>query len=338
MESIKTKSAVLQMMRGIAIVIVIFRHAIAQMNTDIVLDDIEQIIICFHMPLFFVISGYLYQEKISKYLALGKVNFIVRKGRHLLVPYTFWTVILWIGVQVACNIEKVKGLMATIGFGSMGVKQLLFGMLTYENYYTEHLWFLYVLFIYFVISICMGNHGDSCIFFAFALGMGLLNNFISMPYIIGKCFTWFAFFVGGRVLAANKKLLNCVKKIDDIKAFVLVCLAFLICSMLRLMAVNFEINVLARFILKNMVGFLGVWLVYGIAIRIVTVSYTHLRVRLATKPGITGMWQVSGRSDITDFEEVVKLDKAYITGWSIGLDVRILLKTVGVVVLRRGAM
>ena len=62
------------------------------------------------------------------------------------------------------------------------------------------------------------------------------------------------------------------------------------------------------------------------------------RVRLATKPGITGMWQVSGRSDITDFEEVVRLDREYIVGWSLGLDVKILVKTVGVVVLRRGAM
>ena len=52
----------------------------------------------------------------------------------------------------------------------------------------------------------------------------------------------------------------------------------------------------------------------------------HHRARLAIKPGITGMWQVSGRSDITDFEEVVRLDKEYITNWNIGLDIKILLK------------
>lgn len=39
----------------------------------------------------------------------------------------------------------------------------------------------------------------------------------------------------------------------------------------------------------------------------------HHRARLAIKPGITGMWQVSGRSEITDFEEVVKLDTEYIS-------------------------
>ena len=54
----------------------------------------------------------------------------------------------------------------------------------------------------------------------------------------------------------------------------------------------------------------------------------HHKVRLAIKPGITGMWQVSGRSDITDFEEVVRLDKEYIENWNIGLDIKILLKTV----------
>ena len=61
----------------------------------------------------------------------------------------------------------------------------------------------------------------------------------------------------------------------------------------------------------------------------------HHRARLATKPGITGMWQVSGRSNITDFEDVVKLDKKYIAEWNFGLDIKILLKTVLVVLKHR---
>lgn len=62
------------------------------------------------------------------------------------------------------------------------------------------------------------------------------------------------------------------------------------------------------------------------------------RQRLAIKPGITGLWQVSGRSDITDFEEVVKLDTDYIKNWSLGLDIKILLKTIAVVVTKKGAL
>ena len=63
----------------------------------------------------------------------------------------------------------------------------------------------------------------------------------------------------------------------------------------------------------------------------------HHRVRMSIKPGITGLWQISGRSDITDFEEVVRLDREYIQNWSIWLDFKILLKTVGVVLRHEGA-
>ena len=64
----------------------------------------------------------------------------------------------------------------------------------------------------------------------------------------------------------------------------------------------------------------------------------HHRARLAIKPGVTGMWQVSGRSEITDFEEVVKLDTEYITNWNPGLDLKILFKTIWVLFTRKGAM
>lgn len=65
-------------------------------------------------------------------------------------------------------------------------------------------------------------------------------------------------------------------------------------------------------------------------------SNYHKR-RLSMKPGITGMWQVSGRSDITDFEEVVRLDCSYIDNWSLWLDIKILLKTVAVVFKHEGS-
>ena len=64
----------------------------------------------------------------------------------------------------------------------------------------------------------------------------------------------------------------------------------------------------------------------------------HHRARLAFRPGLTGLWQVSGRSNITDFEDVVKLDTKYIDEWSLKLDVKILCKTVKVVLKDDGAM
>lgn len=59
--------------------------------------------------------------------------------------------------------------------------------------------------------------------------------------------------------------------------------------------------------------------------------------RLSFKPGITGLWQVSGRSEIKDFNEVVKLDVSYMDGWTIWTDIKILLKTVKVVLTKDGA-
>jgi exopolysaccharide biosynthesis polyprenyl glycosylphosphotransferase len=59
--------------------------------------------------------------------------------------------------------------------------------------------------------------------------------------------------------------------------------------------------------------------------------------RLALKSGLTGLWQVSGRNKVTNFEDVVKMDLEYINNWSLKLDLKILLKTVGVVLLERGS-
>ncbi len=63
----------------------------------------------------------------------------------------------------------------------------------------------------------------------------------------------------------------------------------------------------------------------------------YYRRRLCMTPGLTGLWQVSGRSDITDFDEVVKLDLEYIDNWSLTLDIKILIKTLWVVFAGKGS-
>ncbi len=64
----------------------------------------------------------------------------------------------------------------------------------------------------------------------------------------------------------------------------------------------------------------------------------HHRARMSFRPGLTGLWQVSGRSNITDFEEVVKLDTQYIDEWSFKSDIKIILHTIINVIKNDGAV
>lgn len=63
----------------------------------------------------------------------------------------------------------------------------------------------------------------------------------------------------------------------------------------------------------------------------------HLK-RISAKPGMTGLWQVSGRNEITDFDDVVRLDCQYLDQWRFSDDIKILFKTVWVVLQRKGAV
>ena len=70
-------------------------------------------------------------------------------------------------------------------------------------------------------------------------------------------------------------------------------------------------------------------------------EYNHYepkpKARVSMAPGLTGLWQVSGRSDIKNFDEVVRLDMEYINNWSVFLDLKIILLTIKVVLFGKGA-
>lgn len=63
----------------------------------------------------------------------------------------------------------------------------------------------------------------------------------------------------------------------------------------------------------------------------------YYRRRISMTPGLTGMWQVSGRSEIENFDDVVKYDLQYIDNWSLHLDIKILIKTIWVVFAGKGS-
>lgn len=64
---------------------------------------------------------------------------------------------------------------------------------------------------------------------------------------------------------------------------------------------------------------------------------SHHWSRLNVKPGMTGEWQVKGRSSVKDFEEIVKLDLAYQQRWSVAYDIQLIVHTIRVVLQRKGA-
>lgn len=64
---------------------------------------------------------------------------------------------------------------------------------------------------------------------------------------------------------------------------------------------------------------------------------SHHWQRLNVKPGITGEWQVNGRSSVKDFEDIIRMDLDYQCKWSVGYDIRLILKTFKVVLDKNGA-
>ena len=201
------KNSTVQIMRGIAIVAVLFWHSISQVKTDAFLKAVGQIIICFHMPVFFAIAGNLFEKSINKYINMGRVRFIKKKAKHLLIPYVFWTVLLWGCINIVeLLFPSSVAKLSSLGYAPMDIKNLIWGLLTYEVYYTQHLWFVYVLFVLFAINILLLKTGRGILIFVTWLLLGFLTRFVTLPDIIERIMVWGCFFCFGRMIARRPQL------------------------------------------------------------------------------------------------------------------------------------
>lgn len=198
-------------------------------------------------------------------MAKGKkslVDFISGKSRRLLLPYVFWTVLLWFGVQIGNRIASP--FMREIGFPPMSVSDLLLNLLTYEVYYIELLWFLYVLFILFVVHHLIGEMGHKQWFIAFCLVLGFSTLFVPYPNIVNRIFLWSVFFATGRLLAVNEYVKARVNRCQwwiVAGTFIALCFGRIVLNHADIILNDVPLAILKQTI-KYMVGFFGVWVIF----------------------------------------------------------------------------
>lgn len=254
------KNNSIQLMRGIAIIAVLMHHSISRISVGegTALDDLDSILISFHMPTFFIIAGYLYERGLVKGRKPFGV-FISEKAKRLLVPYVFWTVILWLGVQIG---NKAAGtFMVSIGFPPMSIKNLILNLLTYEVYYVELLWFVYVLFLFFVLHYLIGKTGREKCFVGLCLVIGFSTLFIPYPNIINRLLLWSVFFAFGRLIAADEDVRRRIVNGNGwlvLIAFIALCACRIIINH-KDFGMNTGILRILRQLIKYAVGFFGVW-------------------------------------------------------------------------------
>lgn len=140
--------------RGIAIILVVLGHTIIPQMRQMSLPAkyIYDFIYSFHMALFAMLSGFLFEQGLIRYENKGMAIFIKDKGLTLLLPYLSFSIISYIGINAAMLIPKLASILERSGYSPSTLLSAVFEILTYENHIDKHLWFIYSLFIVFLIS------------------------------------------------------------------------------------------------------------------------------------------------------------------------------------------
>lgn len=139
--------------KGIGIVLVVLGHTIVPeiRGSAYGWGFLWNFIYSFHMPLFFFLSGFLFEAGIAKYT--DKRRFILSKARKLLIPYLFFSIFAYVFIAFASRVDALAGILEGGGYAPAGFAEAAREILTYQGHIDQHLWFVYSLFIVFVINI-----------------------------------------------------------------------------------------------------------------------------------------------------------------------------------------
>lgn len=211
----KSKS-IINIVKGIAIILVVFTHTIVPSLRYGYLRYIWRSVLSFHMPVFFLVSGLLFENYIDKYVA-NKTKFIKNKFCKLMIPYFSYSFFLFLGIKMCQYISPLSKVLSKIGYGDVSLGRFLLSVLTGDNILDKHIWFVYSTFIIFVIAILLGKKVDN-IYLPFIFFV--LYNVVKFTplvdfYAFKRAIEGLIYFSVGRLLINNKS--NLYEKIVECK-------------------------------------------------------------------------------------------------------------------------
>lgn len=195
--------------KGIGIILVVLGHAISKdyTATSKTLYCIRYIIYLVHMPVFFIISGYLFERNKDSYVKNGFFKFLKKKSTIYLLPYAFFSCLLFL-VGVVVNLLFRESLIADIihnfGFNNLDFRCFIYSLLTFINHPDNHLWFAYVMFYILIIAFCINKipvHYTIPVLYVFYI----LTWYVRLPELAWKIIRYMLIFQIGREIWVLQK-------------------------------------------------------------------------------------------------------------------------------------
>lgn len=221
----------IQIMRGIAIIMVVLHHSLSLLESTRTTEVIVHVIDMIHVNIFFMISGYLFQNSAAKYKKSGFKCFLFKKVKELLVPYYFLSVLFAVLIRVASINDTINIFLVSKGYTVKTVCAIIIDPLIFREPSFTSLWYIYVLLIYFIVSWVFVNRRIEIydLLLIGAIGIGA-NMFLwkYMPDILYKAFRYYLFFSAGMWL-----FLQFGKKIEVKKGVCWTSMGLLVLSIFR---------------------------------------------------------------------------------------------------------
>lgn len=195
----KKKDPVITLMRSVAIILVVLQHAL-KYSANQTMFSFAKVCYAIDVNVFFFISGYLFEGKKNSYIGKNAPGFIIKKTRELLIPYFSWNLLIYFGVYFAYITPGMKRILEKSGLERFTVQEIFVNIFTFDKYYLELYWFIYLLFIIFMIAVIKERKVNTYVYFgAVVIGLSALQS-VNGNYLINKMCVSLIMFEMGRIV------------------------------------------------------------------------------------------------------------------------------------------